>query len=350
MLTSFLAENDLDGVVFFHLPNIRYLCGFTGTDGALVATPGRTVFLTDSRYTTQARRQVRADEVSEYRQKIEGVAEFLRETGVRRCGFEATTLAYGLWSKLREKVGSDCELVPLDDAVDRLRRIKSDVEVAALLRAAGLHRRAFDEVRTMIRPGVTERQIALELEISLKRFGAEEKAFDFIVASGERGAMPHGVASDRAIGEGELVTIDFGVRLDGYHSDETITLAVGEISSDLRRIYDIVLAAHDAALEAVTPGMSLRALDAVARDLIAAEGYGDFFGHGLGHGVGLEIHEYPAISPRAEGLVEAGMVLTIEPGIYVPGLGGVRIEDMVRVTDDGCEILTRLPKAFNRLV
>lgn len=349
MLTSFLAENDLDGVVFFHLPNIRYLCGFTGTDGALVVTAGQSFFLTDSRYTTQARRQVRNAGVRQYRQKIEGVAELLRETGMRRCGFEAATLAYGQWRDLREKIGDECELVPLDRAVDRLRRIKDDAEVTALRRAASLHRRAFDQVRPLIRPGVTEGQIAFELEFALRRLGAEEKAFDFIVASGERGALPHGVASDRTIGEGELVTIDFGVRLAGYHSDETVTLAVGEISSDLRRIYDIVLAAHDAAVEALTPGMSLRALDAVARDLIAAEGYGDFFGHGLGHGVGLEIHEYPAVSPRAEGRVEPGMVLTIEPGIYIPGLGGVRIEDMVLVTDDGCDLLTSLPKTFSRL-
>ncbi len=187
------------------------------------------------------------------------------------------------------------------------------------------------------------------MECTLKRLGADEKAFDFIVASGLRGAMPHGVASDKVIQSGELVTIDYGVRKDGYHSDETVTLAVGEISSDLRRIYDIVLAAHDAAIDSLRVGMELKALDAVARRIIAAEGYGDYFGHGLGHGVGLEIHEYPPVSPRSQDRVEAGMVLTIEPGIYVPDLGGVRIEDTLLVTDQGYEILTQLPKSFRQL-
>jgi len=348
-LESLFENNDLDAVVFFHLPTIRYLCDFSGSDGVLVAFRKQTFFLTDSRYTVQAREQVRADEIIEYRSQLPAVIDCLNRQGCRRVGFEAATLAYATWDKLRKESADRWIWIPLDEPLQQLRRRKRDAEVDKLRQAAALAARGFEQIIDLIRPGAIEREIALELEFALKRLGADEKAFDFIVASGLRGAMPHGIASDKAIVSGELVTIDYGVVKDGYHSDETVTLAVGEISSDLRRIYDIVLAAHDAAIDQLRPGMGLRELDAVARELIAAEGYGDYFGHGLGHGVGLEIHEYPAVSPRARGLVEPGMVLTIEPGIYVPGLGGVRIEDTLLVTDSGNEILTRLPKGFRTL-
>jgi len=195
---------------------------------------------------------------------------------------------------------------------------------------------------------VSEHEIALALEFSLKRSGGEAKAFDFIVASGERGAMPHGLASEKKISSGELLTIDFGTRIDGYHSDETVTVAIGEIDKKSRNIYDTVLAAHDQALAAVRPGIEILALDTVARDYISRQGYGEYFGHGLGHGVGLEIHEYPQISPKSEGVIEEGMVITIEPGIYLPGFGGVRIEDTVVVTSDGFSCLTKIPKHFQQ--
>jgi Xaa-Pro aminopeptidase len=349
MLNEILKTNGLDAVVLFHLPHIRFLCGFTGTDGALVVTANDAFFLTDSRYTTQARSQVKTAELVEYRQKVQGVARCLCDQEVARVGFESATLPYGSLMKLQEETGVGCAWVPLDDPLQQLRRCKTPAEVTLLKQAASLAATAFEQVVGQIRPGAVERDIALELEFAIKRLGGEEKSFDFIVASGPRGAMPHGLASDKRIQAGELVTVDYGARKNGYHSDETVTMAVGEINSDLRRIYDIVLAAHDRAIELLRPGMSLKALDAVARELIDEAGYADYFGHGLGHGVGLEIHEYPAISPRATGKVEPGMVLTIEPGIYLPDLGGVRIEDMVLVTDDGCEILTQLPKAFRRL-
>jgi Xaa-Pro aminopeptidase len=208
---------------------------------------------------------------------------------------------------------------------------------------------AFEEILPMIRPGVVERDISLALEFAMKRRGAEEKSFDFIVASGERGALPHGVASQKKIQSGELVTIDFGARWQGYHSDETVTLAVGRVDPRLREIYDIVLDAHDRAMDMVRPGVPLREIDRIARDHIAERGYGEYFGHGLGHGVGLEVHEFPAVSPRSEEVAGEGMVITIEPGIYIPGLGGVRIEDMVKVTRDGHRRLTRLDKKFRSL-
>ena len=209
---------------------------------------------------------------------------------------------------------------------------------------------AFAEVEALLRPGSVERDVALALEFALKRRGAEEKAFDFIVASGERGALPHGVASGRRLAAGELVTIDFGCRVDGYHADETVTIAIGTVADELRRVFDIVLAAHDLALAAVAPGVPVSELDRVAREHIAAAGYGAYFGHGLGHGVGLDVHEAPAVSSRSKAVVQKGMVFTVEPGIYLPGVGGVRIEDMVLATAAGFRVLTRIPKQFRNLL
>ncbi len=342
-------KNDLQAVLFLDLPNIRYLCGFIGSDGALVAGRDRRFFLTDSRYATQSRQQVEADEIREYRAKIEGIAECLGQIGASRIGFEAEKVSWDLLNQLKEKGPAGAEWVPLKEDIHALRVLKDASEAEVMEEAARLNEAALREVLPRIRPGVTEREIALELEFALKRMGAEEKAFDFIVASGIRGAMPHGVASEKAIAAGELVTIDFGVRLRGYHSDETVTFGVGVVAPELRRIFDAVLQAHDLAIEQVRPGRSLREIDYAARDHIAKCGYGEYFGHGLGHGVGLEVHEFPIVSQRSAETARESMVFTIEPGIYVPDLGGVRIEDMVMVTSSGCRKLTRIPKEFRTL-
>jgi Xaa-Pro aminopeptidase len=239
--------------------------------------------------------------------------------------------------------------VPIGEEVLSLRGAKGPSEIEALLEATRISAEAFEEILPLVRPGAVEKEIALALEFAMKRRGGEEKAFDFIVASGYRGALPHGIASDKVIATGELVTFDFGTRFAGNHSDETVTVAVGEVPSRLREIFDTVLHAHDLAIAQVRPGVALKDIDSVARRHIAGRGYGDYFGHGLGHGVGLEVHEYPTVSPRSEAVAEAGMVITIEPGIYIPELGGVRIEDMVQVTTDGCRPLTRIPKTFRTL-
>ncbi len=338
----------LDAFVFFHLPNIRYLSGFSGTDGVLVVVGGETGFLTDSRYTTQARQQVVADSVREYRVKIDGILEFLAEKGAVRVGFESDTLAYATVSELREKGGA-YEWVPVSREVKSLRCLKDEPEIEVLEQAAALNAVCFEEILSEIRPGAREVDIALALEFALKHRGAEEKAFDFIVASGVRGALPHGVASSKTIAAGELVTVDFGCRLNGYHSDETVTLAVGEVSPRLREMHDVVLEAHDRAIDSVRPGAALRDIDAAARKYITDCGFGDYFGHGTGHGLGLEVHESPSVSPRADEEAREGMVFTIEPGIYIPDVGGVRIEDTVLVTAGGCRRLTRIPKGFRTL-
>ncbi|PLX85746.1 MAG: integrase [Desulfuromonas sp.] len=349
LAANLLEACGLDAFVFLHPPNLRFLCGFTGSDGALVATRKTDAFLTDSRYTAQAQQQVSADDVRQYTAKADGILEFLRETGAGKVGFESDSLSYASVERFREKSGNTFEWVPVSRELLSLRGVKTSLEVESLVEAARLNAEAFEEVLPFIRPGAVERDIALELEFSLRRRGGEEKAFDFIVASGERGAMPHGVASNRVIRAGELVTVDFGTRFGGYHSDETVTVAVGDVSPRLREIYDVVLEAHDRAIAAVKPGVPLREIDDAARDFIVERGLGDYFGHGTGHGVGLEVHEYPTVSPRSDETAREGMVFTVEPGVYIPELGGVRIEDMVLVTAAGCRRLTRIPKDFRTL-
>lgn len=346
---NLLAELDLDALIFCQPENMCYLCGFSGSDGVLIVTPGRLVFLTDSRYTTQAHEEVSADYIGEYKIKIDAVIAQLLMSGVTRIGFEAD-LPFSIVNTFQEKGDANWQWLHFKDELQSLRLHKSADEISKIARAADLNVSGFAEIEAMIRPGVRENEVALALEFALRKLGAEEKAFDIIVASGLRGAMPHGVASDKVLGEGELVTIDFGCRLSGYHSDETVTLALGKVSDELRTIYDTVLEAHDRALAAVAPGVALIELDRIARDCINARGYGDYFGHGLGHGVGLEVHEAPVVSPRSKAIAEEGMVFTIEPGIYVPGVGGVRIEDMVLVTADGHQPLTKIPKTFRNIL
>jgi Xaa-Pro aminopeptidase len=309
-LEPFFEDNGLDAILFTNLANIRYLCGFSGSDGVLLLSRDGAWFLCDSRYTTQAAEEVHDAEIREFSAKYEAV----------------------------------CRLVGLGAALDSIRSCKDRDEIESLARVASLASASLVAVLSSLAPGVKESDIALELEIEMRRRGADARAFDFIVASGERGAMPHGRASDKVVRSGELVTIDFGAVKDGYHSDETVTVAVGRPSDRGREIHDIVRQAHDRAIAAVRPGISCRDLDAVARDFIRDHGYESYFGHGLGHGVGLEIHEKPVVSPRSDAVVEEGMVFTIEPGIYVPKFGGIRIEDTVAVTADGCVILTQASK------
>ena len=347
-MMKLMTEAKVDAFVFFDMNNIRYLSGFTGTDGVLIATEQSSFFLTDSRYEAQAQQQVNADRVICYQKKIDAVIMQLVAQGVKKVGFEASFLPVSTWQELTRLTAGRFEWIGVVEPLKTLRGVKAADEIRALEAAAQLHVDAFAAICPLLVPGTCEREIALQLEFALKRAGGEDKAFDFIVASGYRGALPHGVASDKKLASGELVTIDFGTRIDGYHSDETITVAIGSVSTELRAIFDIVLQAHDRAIDAVKPGVRLATLDAVARDFIAQRGYAEAFGHGLGHGVGLDIHEYPALSPRATAALEEGMVVTIEPGIYLPGVGGVRIEDTVVVTADGCRCLTRLPKHFQQ--
>lgn len=338
-----LALQGADALLVLGLTNIRYLSGFSGSDGALLLTAAGGTLLCDSRYTLQAGAEARCCRVVEYKVKTEGIAAVLAENNCARVAFDAERVTVASFNALAA-VLPDIALVPLGDELDQLRAIKSAAEIAAIEAAAALASDAFRAVLPLVRPGISERFLAVELEMQMKRLGADDKAFEFIVAAGERGALPHGRPSDRLLRSGELVTIDFGACCGGYNSDETVTLAVGQPAERLLAIYRVVKEAHDRAIAAIRPGADCRDIDAIARRHIEACGYGEYFGHGLGHGVGLEVHEKPVVSPRSTQQLREGMIITIEPGIYVPDLGGVRIEDLLAVTADGCRLLSRVDK------
>jgi Xaa-Pro aminopeptidase len=335
---------EADGVLFTSLENIRYLSGFTGSDGAVVVTGEKSFFLTDSRYWTQAEAEIKGSEIVRYRKKVDGIASLLSDLKLRKIGFESPSLTVALHRSLAEKLGSDVRLLPFEDEIKNLRAVKDPGELALLRKAIEIASGAFDHALAITREGVLEKDVAFEMEFFMKRNGAESLAFDTIVASGPRAALPHGKASDRRISRGDLILFDYGAKFQGYHSDQTCTVVCGSPSAEQKKIYQIVKDAHDRAVESVRPGMVIHEIDAAARDYIKECGYGDYFGHGLGHGAGLAVHEDPAMNAENNGIVQEGMVFTVEPGIYIPNWGGVRIEDMVRVTSTGAEILTRQPK------
>jgi Xaa-Pro aminopeptidase len=340
---GYFERLDLDALLVTNIFNIRYLSGFTGSEGVVVISRNDGWFLTDSRYSTQAGEQVSGFTVGEYRRKLEETATLIKEQGFGKVGFEASSLTVEQHAILTVAL-APVALVSLPGEFDALRSIKDREELGALEKAAHVASQAFLDLVPEIRPGETERRLALRLEWLLREAGADAASFNFIVASGARGGLPHASPTNRAIVYGELVTFDFGGVLDGYCSDETVTVAVGSTDRRQREIYQVVKEAHDRAIERVRPGVLCRDVDAAARDHITDRGFAEFFGHGTGHGVGIEVHEKPVISQRSEEVLEEGMVLTVEPGIYIPGWGGVRIEDTVCVTGEGCRILTKVPK------
>ncbi len=329
-------------------PNLRYLTGFTGTTGAVLITPREALLLVDFRYVEQARAEAPELEVVQVpRQASEALAEIVRGREIRRLGFEPDGLTVRQHDELARLL-QPAQMVPVE-GVDRLRWVKDPPEVDRIRRAAQVADAAFQHILGFLRPGVSERDVATELEFFMRRHGAEREAFSSIVASGARSSLPHGRASDKLLAAGDFVTVDFGAVVDGYHSDCTRTVVLGRATDRQREIYDLVLRAQTGALQGLRPGLTGKDADALARQIIADAGHGEHFGHGLGHGVGLAIHEGPTLSPREEAVLQAGMVVTVEPGVYLPGWGGVRIEDLVVLTPDGCEVLTRAPKQLVEL-
>ena len=333
----------LDGILFNSLENIRYLCGFTGSDGALVLAQKELFFLTDSRYWTQSEEEVKAAQIVHYKKKLEGISSLLSDLKLKRIGFESTSLTFSLHRSLLERLTNQAELIPLENEMKNLRAIKDAQELALLRGAIDIASKAFEYIMGIAKEGAFEREISLEMEFFMKRNGAHAVGFDIIVASGKRSALPHGRATDKRIEKGDFLLIDFGSGFQGYHSDQTRTLVCGTPSSEQEKVYQIVKEGHDKAIEKIRPGIPIHEVDATARDHIRDCGYGEYFGHGTGHGIGLAVHEDPAVNSENKGFLEEGMVFTIEPGIYIPDWGGVRIEDMVRVTSQGAEILTSLP-------
>ena len=348
-LQSVLAEKRLDGLLVTSLPNIRYLCGFTGSAAALVVLPDSCYFFTDGRYTQQAHEEVRAAKTKVARKAaLAAAGEWLAATGKKRepkkLGVDGEHLSLAEAARLRKMLGPTFWVRQASALVERLRMVKDEEEIARLRQAALLGSTLFDTALKAIRPGVSEAEVAAEMEFAARRAGAEGMAFETIVAAGERSALPHGRASTAAIPGRGLVVCDFGVILAGYCSDMTRTVYLGRPSAAERYVYEAVREAQLAAIDAVRPGRSVGEVDRAARNVLKKKGLARYFTHSTGHGVGLEIHEAPRVAREQSEILQPGMVITIEPGVYLPGRGGVRIEDMVVVKEQRCEVLAPVCK------
>ncbi len=339
-LAALVAERQLDCFLVSELVNVRYLTGFGGTNGACVCGPDTRIFLTDFRYTERAESEVEGWEIVTVRDDwLGGIVERLRG----KTGFEDHQMAVRTLEKMRGKLPEGVSLEAAGGTVEKLRRVKDEAELAAIAAAAELADEIWNWSLQRGLAGRSELDVARAAEARMRELGAEP-SFPTIVAAGPNGALPHAEPGEREIGKAELVVFDMGAKLDGYCSDGTRTFATGEPADEARAVYETVREAQAAALAAVKAGASGEAVDAVARELISAAGHGERFGHGLGHGVGLEVHEEPRLSPRSEDVLEPGEVVTIEPGVYLPGELGVRIEDLVVITPDGHRNLSGLPK------
>jgi Xaa-Pro aminopeptidase len=341
-----LGERGVDLLLVSDLVNIRYLTGFTGTNALAVVGPDTRRFITDFRYVERAKAEVDGFDRERAPQEF---AEALKDgwpDGPVRLGFEDQHMSVRQHGRLRALLPERIELVAAGGLVEAERMRKEPGEVERIRAAAALADDIYAWVREQGVVGRTEREVALALEDEMRRRGATGPSFPSIVASGAHGALPHAEPRDVEIPAGVLVTLDLGAQVDGYCSDCTRTWATGDLDDDLHEIYDLVLRAQETALDAVRPGPTGREVDAVARDIIAAAGHGEHFGHGLGHGVGLEVHEAPRLARSGQDALEPGNVVTVEPGVYVPGRGGVRIEDLVVVTENGRDVLSASVKAL----
>ncbi|MBI5248316.1 MAG: aminopeptidase P family protein [Desulfomonile tiedjei] len=324
--------------------NLRYLTGFTGSDASVIVTPTESILITDGRYKTQAKEETSGMRIRIVRNRVEAVARTLRSRRSSRLGLEASRVSHELVAQLTKKIPG-LKIVPLSrDFLENLRIRKTPEEIEKIKKAAVIASNACRETLRSRLEGKRESDIAADLELLFRRGGAEGIAFPTIIASGPRGALPHGMASDKVIKSGELVVVDFGCRFEGYSSDETVTCVVGRSSEEQKRIHKAVYDAHMKVLDATKEGIGVRELDKIARQSIDQDGYGKYFLHGLGHGVGLETHEAPYLSPRGRGVLQEGMVFTVEPGIYIEDYGGVRLESLVYLSGSGPEVLSEMPK------
>ncbi|WP_284036026.1 aminopeptidase P family protein [Neobacillus sp. 114] len=342
-LRSSFSVEGIDGILITSPYNRRYISNFTGTAGIVLISADKALFITDFRYVEQAQKQCEGFEIIKFSDTLpKEVAEQAKKLGIQKLGFEEDYLTYSSFKVYEKEV--EAELVPVSGLIEKLRLIKTDSEIKILKEAADIADAAFKHILDFLRPGKTELEVSNELEFFMRKAGAVSSSFDTIVASGYRSALPHGVASDKVIEKGDMVTLDFGAYYKGYVSDITRTVAVGEPDAKLKEIYQIVLEAQLRGIDGFRPGMTGKEADALTRDYITEKGYGEYFGHSTGHGIGLEVHEGPALSLKSDIILEPGMVVTCEPGIYIPGLGGVRIEDDTLITKDHNERLTHSTK------
>ena len=332
--------------LIFSEENGFYFTSFASTNGVLLVTADKAIYFTDSRYLEAAQQTIDScDEVLDLSSIKESVKPVMEQLGVTNVCVEGERLSVARLKTLQTTfpdVAFDTE--SLDGIINSIRAVKRDDEIDKVKRAQRIAEAALDWLLPQIKVGKVERELAIELDYTMRRMGAQDISFETILVSGKESSKPHGVPSEKQIEYGDFVTIDFGAVVDGYHSDMTRTFAVGVLSSEMEKIYNTVLRAQLAGLDALKSGMICKDVDKISRDVIAEAGYGERFGHGLGHGVGVEIHEFPYLNPRCDAVLQPGNIVTVEPGIYIPDFCGVRIEDMALITNDGCENLTRYPK------
>lgn len=345
-LRTILATKGADACIISGRPNTIYLSGFTGTTSFLLVGLNHAWLIVDFRYTIQARAQVSDDiEVVEIKESFYSTIDgILKQNSLKIIGFEGKTLTYEEHEKFKDKLINANSFINMEGTVDQIRMKKDSYEVEQLQQAALLGDKVFDHIISFIKPGMKETEVSTELEYTMKKLGAKGPSFESIVAAGHRSAMCHGTATDNIIKQGDAVVLDFGVIFHNYCSDMTRTIFIGEPNDELKKIYNIVLEAQKTALEGIVAGMSGNKADKLARDIISKAGYGDTFGHSLGHGIGIEIHEDPRLSTKSLDVLENGMVFSVEPGVYVEGLGGVRIEDMVILEGGKLRNFTTSPK------
>jgi len=343
-------NKEIDGFLITNLQNMNYLSGFDGEGFALI-TRKDNYLLTDSRYTEQAEKEspdfkIIIDEPKVKDARILALGKILAENKIKKIAFESNNLSYADFKKYSDSLKS-IEFLTTKNIIEQIRMVKDKDEIIKMKKAAQITTESLKEVFEIIKPGMRELDIASELAYTMRKKGAQKEAFETIVVSGERSSFPHGKPSEKKIDEGELITIDMGANYQNYNSDITRTIVMGKESQKQKEIFSIVLEAQKAALEIIKPGLKCSEVDSVARNIIEKKGYGKYFGHGLGHGVGLDIHEMPRVSFNDDTILLPGMVVTIEPGIYLPKFGGVRIEDAILITEEGYEILTWFPKILN---
>lgn len=336
----------IDAVLIKNFENIRYLSGFTGSSAMLLITKGENFLLTDFRYVEQAKRESPDFDIIKIDDYYDEILEIIKKHNIKKLGFESAFVSYDQYEKMKKKM-KNVILIPTKEIVEQFRVIKDDSEVEIIKQAVDIADRSWGEIIKRIKVPMKEIELAVELEFIMRKLGAQGRAFEIIVASGYRGSLPHGTASSKIMEHGDMVTVDFGAKHRGYNSDMTRNFVIGEQNKRQCEIYEIVLEAQLAGIDKAKSGVYAFEIDKACRDIISSYGYGDYFGHGTGHGVGLNVHEAPRVSQKEKDTVlEPGMIITIEPGIYIPDWGGVRIEDMVLITSGGCEVLTKSEKGL----
>jgi len=342
LLQKTFSTCKIDSLIIFNMNNIRYLCGFTGSEGVLIVGSGHTSLWVDGRYTSQAGLETKKVRIKECTDKIAGIVQEIKESKAKRAGFEADSITLNMYHQLTHHIKKE-NLIALDKELRMLRACKDDTEISFMRKAAQISSSAMHSAISRVKPGLTEKELALQLEIEARRNGADGISFETIVAAGERSSLPHAKPTNRKIRKGDFVVIDFGIRYKGYCSDETCTIAFGKLTDRQKNAYQTVKDAHDRALEAIQADIPAADIDQCARDAFG-KNLGRFFTHGTGHGVGLDVHEAPRLSSLSDDILKPGMVFTIEPGLYIPGLWGVRIEDTVLLKKNSCEKLTKMNK------